>query len=168
MVRRVLTRGLGPGSDVEDLVQEVFLLFFKNVARVRQEGSIRSYILAVTVNALRGELRARTARRWLHLRPAAELPEQAFEAIDEDARELVRRFYRVLDGLSANERALFVLRFVELRSLPEVAAALGVSLATVKRKIPGVARKVHARAARDPLLATRLEGMPRWSYEGQS
>jgi RNA polymerase sigma factor (sigma-70 family) len=54
---------------------------------------------------------------------------------DFDAREALTRFYALLDHFSASDRAACVLRNIEGMDLEEVAQALGVSLATVKRDL---------------------------------
>jgi len=62
----------------------------------------------------------------------------------------------VLDRLSAADRAAFVLRHVEELELVDVAGALRVSLATAKRRLQRVTRRVFAMAASDPALAAYL------------
>ena len=72
------------------------------------------------------------------------------------AREALARFYAILDGLAPRHRTAFVLRHVEGLELTEVAAALDISLATIKRWLPRIARRVFSQAGSDPLLAPYL------------
>jgi len=67
---------------------------------------------------------------------------------------------RLLDRISDDRRAVFVLRFVEGFELAELSAALGCSLATTKRRVADAARRVSVLAASDPLLATYLQELP--------
>jgi hypothetical protein len=53
---------------------------------------------------------------------------------------------------------IFTLRRIEGLELNEVAAALGMSLATTKRHLAKVTARVHALAMRDPLLSEYLDG----------
>jgi RNA polymerase sigma-70 factor (ECF subfamily) len=72
---------------------------------------------------------------------------------DTDAREALARFYAILDRVNPKDRSAFVLRFMEGLELTEVAAALGLSLATTKRRLARVWAKVVLLVERDPLLA---------------
>jgi RNA polymerase sigma-70 factor (ECF subfamily) len=152
-VRRILFRAVGPGQDVEDLVQEVFLRLYRKLPSLRDPASLKSFILAITSRVVQTELRVRWFRRWLGLFDDGDMPEHAADDTDLDAREALDRFYRILDSLNPKHRAAFVLRFVEGLELVDVAAALGVSLATIKRWLPRIAKRVFSQAQRDPLLA---------------
>jgi RNA polymerase sigma-70 factor (ECF subfamily) len=156
VVRRVLCRAMGPGHDVEDLVQEVFLRLFRKLPALRDASALRSFALSITTHVIKDELRGRWIRRWLGLARDGTLPDTRADDTDHDAREALRRFYDILDRLSARDRTAFVLRHVEELDLTEVAGALGVSLATVKRRLRRIARRVFAQAANDPMLAGYL------------
>jgi RNA polymerase sigma-70 factor (ECF subfamily) len=152
LVRRVLARAMGPGQDVEDLVQEVFLRLYRKLPGLRDPASLRSFVLAITARVLKGELRMRWLGRWLRPRGDGETPEEQAADADDVAREAVRRLYRILDGLGPRHRAAFVLRHIEGLELSDVAGALGVSLATVKRWLAKISGRVLAQARRDPVL----------------
>jgi RNA polymerase sigma-70 factor (ECF subfamily) len=156
-VRRVLHRSVGPGQDVEDMVQEVFLRLYRKLPGLRDPASLRSFVLAIATRVVQGELRVRWFRRWLGLFDDGELPDRAAgDVADHEAREALDRFYKILDGMSPKYRAAFVLRYVEGLELVDVAQALGVSLATVKRWLPRVSKRVFSQAQRDPLLAAYI------------
>jgi RNA polymerase sigma-70 factor (ECF subfamily) len=144
---------VGPAEDVEDLVQEVFLRLYRKLDSLRDPSSLRSFVLCITTRVVQTELRVRWFRRWLGLSSDGELPDHAAEAPDLEARDALARFYRILDRLSAKHRSAFVLRYVEGLELTEVAGAMGVSLATIKRWLPRVSRRVFAQAVGDPMLA---------------
>src|SRR5262245_20268607 len=67
LVRRILVRGLGPGCDVEDQVQEVFLRFYRNRALLRDPSALRSFLFGITLRVAASELRSRRVRSWLRL-----------------------------------------------------------------------------------------------------
>jgi RNA polymerase sigma-70 factor (ECF subfamily) len=156
LVRRVLCRSMGPGQDVDDLIQEVFLRLFRKLPSLRDPAALRSFVLSIATHVVQGELRGRWFRRWLGLSSDGKLPEGTADDPDHEAREALDRFYGILDRLSAKDRATFVLRHVEELELTDVAGALGVSLATVKRRLPRVTKRVFALAAGDPVLAGYL------------
>ncbi len=156
MVRRMLARTLGPQRDVDDLTQDVFLTFFDKLPGLRKPESLRSFLISVTTFTLRAELRRRWVRRIMRLSSDGQLPEVAEEGPDRDAREALSRFYRILDGLSAVDRTAFALRYVEGLELLEVAEAMSISLATLKRRLGPIYEKVVAEVKLDPLLADYL------------
>jgi RNA polymerase sigma-70 factor, ECF subfamily len=161
MVRRVACRAFGPGLDVDDIIQEVFVRLFRKLRTLRDVTALKPFILSITMRVIQTELRLRWVKRWLGLFDGGEPPDQAGDDADFEAREALARFYRILDGLAPKHRSAFVLRHVEGLELVEVAAALEVSLATVKRWLPRIARRVFAQAGSDPLLRPYLERMER-------
>ena len=156
LVRGVLKKSLGPGEDVDDQVQIAFLELFRDAKNLRDPAALRSFLIGITVRVARSELRRRRFRRWLRLTDDGAVPEDATDDVDEDAREAVARLYVVLEKLDDKSRMLFVLRHVEGLELTETAEAVGVSLATAKRHLAKVTARVHAMAARDPILASYL------------
>lgn len=155
LVRGLLRRSLGPGNDVEDHVQEVFLRFFREIPRLREVSLARSFLVGITVRVARSELRRRRFRRWLSLTDDGAIPDIAAPT-SEAARDALRRLYALLDRVADDERLAFVLRHFEGFELTEVAAGLGVSLATAKRRVARVTAHVHAQISRDPVLAAYL------------
>ncbi len=158
LVRRILRRALGPGADVEDVVQEVFLRFFERVGSLREAGALRGYLIAITVNTLRGELRRRRVRRILRFVDPAELPKLRVVETDLEAREALRRFYRILERLRQGDRIAFVLRVIEELPFSEVAAALDVSVPTARRRVERARSRVGRHVACDPLLSYYAAG----------
>jgi RNA polymerase sigma-70 factor (ECF subfamily) len=152
MVYGVLDRALGSSGESEDLTQEVFLRVFAAIRSLRDPNALRSFIYSSAIRMLRWHLRGRRIRRMLSLSDAGELPDHATPAADSEGRQLLGRFYRILDTLTPNERMAFVLRHVEQLSLEEVAHATGASLATVKRRIRSATTRVDTLAKADPEL----------------
>jgi RNA polymerase sigma-70 factor (ECF subfamily) len=156
LVRRVLVRAIGPGIDVEDQLQEVFLRFYRNRNLLRDHAALRSFLFGIALRVAASELRSRRIRSWLRLTKDGVLDEQEAPHTDPDAREAVRRLYRILDRLDANSRLAFVLHYVDGWELTEVAEAFGVSLATIKRRLARVSVNVFASAQADGLLVQYL------------
>ncbi len=157
LVRRVLCRAMGPANDVEDHVQEVFLRFYRSSALLRDPSALRSFLFGIAMRVAASELRSRRIRSWLRLTPDGVLDEHAAPHADADAREAVKRLYAILDRLDTKSRLAFVLHHVEGLELLDVAAALGVSLATVKRRLSRVSARVWAMAEGDRLLVEYLD-----------
>ena len=155
LVRGIVRRSIGPESEVEDLVQEVFLRFYRNLSLLRNPGALRSFIFAISLRVTISELRSRRVRRWLRLTDNGTTQATSTRFIppaDFEAREAVAGLCAILDRLDPKDRMAFVLYHVEGLELTEVAEALGVSLATVKRKLARIACRVFAMAESDQRL----------------
>jgi RNA polymerase sigma-70 factor, ECF subfamily len=133
MVYRLLERALGPNGEAEDLTQDVFLRTFSNLPTLRDVQALRSFIYSVALRTLRWELRRRRVRRILRLSDSGRLPDLPVRGVDSEARQILGRFYELLDRLPVGDRTVFVLRHMEGLKLDEIADKMGISLATVKR-----------------------------------
>jgi RNA polymerase sigma-70 factor (ECF subfamily) len=154
MVYGVLDRALGSTSDSDDLTQEVFWRVFAAFGRIRDPDALRSFIYSAAIRILRWHLRTKRIRRILTLSDSGDLPDRGSPMTDNEGRELLERFYRLLDVLSANDRTAFVLRHIEGLSLEELAIATDASLATVKRRVHRASLQVTSLAKADPDLAS--------------
>jgi RNA polymerase sigma-70 factor (ECF subfamily) len=159
MVHRMLKRALGPGHDLEDLAQEVFLCVFEKVPGLREPKALKAFVISVTVLTTRYELRRRWVRRWVRLLGKNDAAELQVVTPDTDSREALIRFYKILDRVKADDRTVFVLRFMEGLELAEVASAVNLSLATTKRRLTRVWARVALLVGRDPLLVDYLSDL---------
>lgn len=157
VVRRILRRTLGPGGDVEDLVQEVFLLLFRRIDSLREPATLRAFVMGITVRVARAEIRRRHVRRWIGLSSGPELLDQGAAAVDLDSREALVRFYAVLDRINTRDRTAFVLHHIEGLDLATVATALGTSTPTARRCVARAWKRVVLLAERDPRLVEYLQ-----------
>ena len=153
IVLRILRRYLGSGPDQQDLLQEVFIRLFSRIRELRDRGALRTFVLNICLGVANNELRRRRVRRRLGLTDTGTLPDRPIGAADFEARQALARCRRLLDGLGDDDRALFVLRYVEKLELAEVAAALAWSLSKTKRRLPRVTARVTRLMQRDPALA---------------
>ncbi len=156
-VYRLMRSIVGPSADLADQVQDVFVDLLRGIRKLGEVKSLGAWITQVTVFAARSHLRSRRRLQWLRLVPPDELPETSVEGADFVGAEALRATDRVLTRLGADERLAFVLRYVEGMQLSEVAEAIGVSLATVKRRLFRAERLFRKEALLEPSLVERLE-----------
>jgi RNA polymerase sigma-70 factor (ECF subfamily) len=156
VARSVFWRALGPATDVDDLLQELFMTLFRRARDIREPNSIGSFVVGIALRLTRVELRRRRQRRNISLTDTGSVPDVRVPHDDFDGRAVVRRLYAILDELGTEERLAFVLHNIEGLDNPAVARALGCSLATAKRRIVKANERVLFRAKRDPELAGRL------------
>ena len=122
MVRAILRRILGPDSEVNDLVQDVFLRLFKRIATLRDPQAFRAFVMLIATHAAISELRRRRVRRWLCLTRDGILPDIPVSAVASSPERLaMRALYRLLDELDPESRSAFVLHHIEELELREVA-----------------------------------------------
>jgi RNA polymerase sigma-70 factor (ECF subfamily) len=153
----VLRACLGPDAAIDDVVQETFLALHRSLERVAEPDSLRAYLLGCATRLAAFEVRSRSRRfRWLRLTLTGDLPEPEPRRDSTDDRDALRILQGVLQELSADVRAAFVLRYVEDLSPRDVARALGVSESTAKRLAARARDRVLMLAAPHPELAIYL------------
>jgi RNA polymerase sigma-70 factor (ECF subfamily) len=164
-VERILRRVLGheAHTDMADLVHDTFVQALASIDHLRDPGALRGWMQAIATHTAYRTIRSRRVRRWLRFWEPALIPEVPVDDVDPDVREAFRRTYDVLDRLPADERIVFVLRYIEGMDLGQVAETCRVSLSTIKRRL-GRAEARFARAARnDDVLRSWLEEGGRWT-----
>jgi RNA polymerase sigma-70 factor, ECF subfamily len=155
---RVLARILGSDSELQDLVQDVFVRALEGIDRLQDPDKLRSWIVAIAVFTARERIRARRRKWWMVLFPHGAIDEMAVQAAEDEDGELVDATYRVLDSLPDDERIALALRMIDGMDLIEVAQACGVSLATIKRRLSKAQTRFRALAAREPALQQWAKG----------
>src|SRR5262245_37865492 len=133
LVHRIVSRAIGPDAEVEDVTQEIFYRLFSRIGTLRKPEALRSFVISFAIRIVKWELRRRRARRWLTLSETGDVPDEQLQVMDAESRYSLRRLYSLLDRLSTRERLVLVLRHVEGMTLEEIAEAMELSLATVKR-----------------------------------
>ena len=153
-VKRVLFRVLGRDDrEGGDLCQEVFLRAWQNIRRLRDPSSLKAWLTHIAVFTARGEIRRRRRRRWLTLWTSA--PDVAAPYASADLREAATCVYRIFDRMPEDERLPFALHVLDGLPLPETAAACGMSLATVRRRLERAERRFFK-------LARGYEALSHW------
>jgi RNA polymerase sigma-70 factor (ECF subfamily) len=154
LVYRIAERAMGSPHDAEDITQDVFLSLFKKLGLLRDPGALRSFIVSVTIRMVRWRLRRRRLRQWVGLTEGGQLPDLPSRGVDAD--QALTRFYSLLDRLPVEDRMVFILRRVDGMPLDEVAAAMGFSLATVKRRLCRTDAELSRLMEAEPVLVMFL------------
>jgi RNA polymerase sigma-70 factor (ECF subfamily) len=125
--------------DAEDITQEVFVQAFRKLKSLKDTQKFRAWLYTIAVNRCNDFLRKRKYFSFLRFRAAQE--ENLMEtnrgrnnSYDESIAK--EKFWKqvksLMDRLSAMEREVFALRFMDHLSLMEIAAVLNKSESTVK------------------------------------
>jgi RNA polymerase sigma-70 factor (ECF subfamily) len=150
--QRVLARVLGHDAELPDLLHEVFARALAQIDRLEDPAALKSWLTAIAVFTAREHIRRRMRTRWLRFFAHEDVPDLPAASADEEIRESLRRTYAVLDRLGVDDRIAFSLRYIEGLDLGEVAAACGVSLNTIKRRLVRAERRFVALARSEPAL----------------
>ena len=135
-VRRLAHRLLGwrdGSSDMDDVVQDVFLAAMKNLPRFRGEASIGTWLTRMTINRCRTHRRKQFLKlRWLGKQSVSdETPPTSYLAADETSAKV----RAAVQQLSPSYREVIVLLYLEELSVSEIAMLLGISRAAVDVRV---------------------------------
>ncbi len=146
MVNGLGFRLLGRDSELDDLVQESFTEAWRSLPRLEAPQAFGSWLGAIVIRTAHKMLRRRRLATRLGLRRSEPIDLDSLIAptAPPDARSELRAIYRLVEGLPAPTRVAFILRRVEGIALEEIAQALHVSIATVKRRIADAERRLMA------------------------
>jgi RNA polymerase sigma-70 factor, ECF subfamily len=137
-----LYRVLGDRMDLDDLVQEVFVIAFRGLDRFRQDARLSTWLYRICVNVALGRIRTRKRRPnavgVADLDSAAtdaslerpETPERSLERQEE--RDQV---YRALEQLAPKKRIVLYLHEIEGLDLKEIAYLVDSNPVTVRTRL---------------------------------
>lgn len=146
-----LYRVLNDRTDLDDLVQEVFVIAFRGLERFRGEARLSTWLYRICVNVALGRIRAKTRRPPPILSPdpageaevaAPDDPRRALER--QQARE---RVYRILESLPAKKRIVLFLHEIEGLDLKEIAYIVDANPVTVRTRLFYARREFYKRVA---------------------
>jgi RNA polymerase sigma-70 factor (ECF subfamily) len=135
---RLAARLLGWSQDVDDVVQESFVAAILGASRFRQQASVETWLIRITLNQCRTHRRRSRLGldRLLRLRqrlPRQKLADAADGAtLDSEIREKVRE---AVGRLPARDRELIVLRYLEQMDVDELAEVLNLKRNAVEVRL---------------------------------
>lgn len=145
-------RGLS-GADLEDVVQEVFVVVHQRLHTFEGRSSVTTWAVGIAVNVIRSFRRRRATRKLgddLDQFPELEVNQSAPPgqvAAKRDADFL----FAVLDGLSDPQREIFTLVELQETSVVDAARILEVNEETLRSRLRAARRHVNAAIARRTL-----------------
>lgn len=141
---RVFRFLLGTLRDVdaaETLTQETFLRAWNARDSFRADCSIATWLIRIALNLARDHTRTGRFRFWKRISTTAVeasdvagyLPSHEGSAESQMiARQQVENIWQTVGNLSQRQRSIFLMRFMEEMEIPEIAAATGLPIGTVK------------------------------------
>jgi len=159
-VYRLAHRMTGNPQDAEDVVQETFLKAYRQLGRFESRANFGTWLHRIAVNCSIDLIRGRKNQEAGHdavdleiLDGARSNPDERVDPSPERlmlSTEVQERVGKAMDGLTAMERAAFVLRHFEGQSIEEISHALGLKANAAKHSIFRAVRKM--RLALEPFV----------------
>jgi RNA polymerase sigma-70 factor (ECF subfamily) len=135
-------------ADLDDTLQEVFLVVYQRLADYEEKGRARAWLYSICTRVARAQLR-RVGRRRETAMPA--FSEESIEPTQlervED-REALALGQRLLDQLPPQQREVFVLYEVEDMPMAEIAQALDCPLQTAYSRLHKARARILAEVER--------------------
>jgi RNA polymerase sigma-70 factor (ECF subfamily) len=161
LVARWAARLGGPQIDVDDVVQEVFLVVGRRLGEWRGEARLGTWLFRIAVRVVANHRRRAWLRRiWGSLTgtPGDQAaPSEQWPNAQLAARERVTQLNAMLDALPERQRQVLILFELEEMSSAEIAALIGVPHATVRVWLHR-ARAALVRQAEGVCAQERAEG----------
>jgi RNA polymerase sigma-70 factor (ECF subfamily) len=142
-------------ADVADsLTQDTFLRAWSARASFRNECAVHTWLMHIAINLLRDHTRTERFRFWKRAAanaidvddPAFDLP-QPSSSVESRliASEQMALIWDTVGKLSARQRSIFILRFVEQMGLAEIAQVTNLPVSTVKSHLYRALAAIRAR-----------------------
>jgi RNA polymerase sigma-70 factor, ECF subfamily len=165
-VAATLFRVLGDRTDLDDLVQEVFVIAFRGLASFRGDARLSTWIYRICVNVALGRIRTRTRRPppigVADLETASALSSEA-ERPETPERALQRqqdraRVYGALDRMAPKKRIVLYLHEIEGLDLKDIAYLVDSNPVTVRTRLFYARREFYQLLADDDRAGDDGEG----------
>jgi RNA polymerase sigma-70 factor, ECF subfamily len=152
---RFVAFSIGDQDLAESIVQDCFMKAYNARANFRGECSVNTWLNRIALNLIRDYQRTKKFRFWHGFRKTAmEITEIASTLPSGEGtpernlltRERVAQVAEALQGLSFNQRTVFLMRFQEGMGIKEISLATDISVNTVKthlyRAVKAVREKI--------------------------
>lgn len=135
MVAAWASRLGGPQLDVDDAVQEVFIVVHRRLARFRGESTLKSWLYGITAHVVQHQRRKAKRRRWFggsadddyQLMP----PPQPTPVEELERKRRTMAVYRVLDRMREIHRTVLIWFEIEGLDGEAIAELTGIRVATI-------------------------------------
>ena len=138
---RFVTFSIGDPDLAETITQDTLLKAHNARETFRGDSSVNTFLISIALNLVRDQQRTQKFRFWRQVRStaidvtdvASFVP--AIQSSPEDqliAKEKIQQLYTIIDTLSLNQRAVFLMKFTDEMEVQDISVAMGMSINTVK------------------------------------
>lgn len=129
MIYHIALRYLGSKEDAEDIVQEVFMRYIKQIKRGKyfdDEEHEKCWLIRVTMNLCCNEINSAKRRTTLPFK------ESLYCEINVSSDNIL---YNCLNNLNSKYKEIFILHYIEDMKVSEISKVLRISEANVKTRL---------------------------------
>jgi RNA polymerase sigma-70 factor (ECF subfamily) len=149
MLRKISDTGIA-----QDLAQETFLIGFENLARLKDQPRLKSWLMGIAGNLVRDHYKRRKMAGMPEGYEAELVGMDPLQTVEQQERHEV--LYKALQELSERYRAVLVKRYLEGLDYPQIAEDLGLSIGAVEVCMHR-ARKALAQAMKEFMPDAELD-----------
>jgi len=141
-----------PEADLDDLLQEVFLVVHQRLSDYEEKGRVRSWLYSICTRVAHAQRRKLGRRRESALVADDAAPPTQLDGVEN--REALELGWRLVQQLPQQQREVFVLYEVEDMPMSEIAQALNCPLQTAYSRLYQARARILAEVQR---LAAKAE-----------
>ena len=136
-VTRLLVRIFGPGADIDDVFQAVFVEVIRSLPAFRGKSQLKTWIHRITLNVAYQEMRLRYRERAVRLSEDAEavMAQWVDDTDDFERSDALHTLYKGLERLDPKKRIALLLHDIEGYTLRETGELLGRPLQTIASQV---------------------------------
>lgn len=135
---------LGNNPEAEDIGQEVFIRFYKNIDQFKGDAKLSTYLTRIAINLSLNALKKRKRRQLLGLERGDydQLPDISDDGESQNQRDIKGWVHQALQQLSPGFKSVIVLRLIEGYSTQETAQILSIPEGTVLSRLARAQKKM--------------------------
>ena len=149
-------RFLRDSGEAECVAQEAFIKAYQALGDFRGGSTFETWVTRIAINKCRDRLKRKRVVTFFHQRAAddredGEEPDESVPSLSPApdrlvlARQIQSRLREAVAELSPRQRTVFLLKHMEEKSIPEIAAILGLDSGTVKAHLFRASHKIRER-----------------------
>jgi RNA polymerase sigma factor (sigma-70 family) len=139
-VRRIIINH----DDADDVIQEVFIKVWKNLASFRQDSQLYTWLFRIATNESLTFLKKKQSKNNVSL---DELTVEMSESLNTDpyftGSEIEKKLQQALLGLPEKQRLVFNMRYYDELKFQEISDILGTSVGALKASYHLAAKKIE-------------------------
>jgi RNA polymerase sigma-70 factor (ECF subfamily) len=155
-VARTVHKVLGPDSDLEDVVQDVFVEVFRSIEKYKGDAKITTWLYRVCVNVALQKVRRTKRRPEGHAAPENDVPTHETPLRALERKESAELVYEILETLPVKKRMVFILHEILGLDAKEISEVVDANVLTVRTRLH-YARKEFYEKVLDTHLYARPE-----------
>lgn len=147
-------------SDVDDVVQEIYIEVLRNLHRFNTDKPFRPWLKGIAIK----QISAYRRRRWISFRNYQKISKQPSEVEDDFSPQVVddlvnKQLVQLVEQLPFKLRQVIILRYLNEHSQEEVASILKIPVGTVKSRVHTALKKLRKQEELGNIFLRKVENV---------